>query len=203
MTSSPSFRTGPPHFGQAQGRGIDDPLARQVLGQRPAGRLAGAAADAAAAPLGCRELGRRLFFGRALLELGELQLELLDELGAALGRAAELRAARLGEQQLEALDLEPEGGDLVELVRECGVPFGELRLGGLPCRALGTQHRVRRGEVVGQGSGPFTQPRFKHMAGDLSARSDPTRSHRRPQLSPPLPVSRSVCGIRQSIPSSK
>src|SRR4051795_4449781 len=46
--------------------------------------------------------------GRPPLQLGELQLELLDELGAALGRAAELRVARFGEQQLEALDLEPE-----------------------------------------------------------------------------------------------
>jgi hypothetical protein len=58
--------------------------------------------------------------------------------------------ARFGEQELEAFDLEPEGGNLAGLVGERGVSFGEPRLGGMPCRALGMQHRMRRGEVVRQ-----------------------------------------------------
>jgi hypothetical protein len=34
--------------------------------------------------------------------------------------------------------------------RDRGVSFGKLRLGGMPCRTFGMQHRMRRGEVVGQ-----------------------------------------------------
>jgi hypothetical protein len=109
--------------------------------------------------------------------------------------------ARFGEQQLEALDLEPEGGDLPDLVRECGVPFGKLRLGGLPRRALDTQHRVRRGEVVGQEVEavhatdsstwpPTCRPKAVHP------------SHR--AAAQPAATGLQVCrGILQSIPSSK
>ena len=88
-------------------RRVDDPLARQVLGQGTAGRPA----PGAGARLGPRrrggELGRRVLLGHRLLELGQLELELLDEPGAALGGLAVPFAPRLGEQQPEALDLQP------------------------------------------------------------------------------------------------
>jgi hypothetical protein len=64
---------------------------------------------------------------------------------------AVLLTPRLGEQQLQALDLEPEGGDHTDLTSDYGIPLGKLRLGDVPCRALGTQHRMRSGKIVWQG----------------------------------------------------
>jgi hypothetical protein len=60
------------------------------------------------------------------------------------------RRALASSSLTQALDLEPQGGDLTVLASDRGVPLGEPRLGGVPRRTLGTQHRVRRGEVVGQ-----------------------------------------------------
>jgi hypothetical protein len=137
--------------GAAAGRRIDDPLARQVLGQWPARRPAPRAGTHLGPRRWCRELGRGHRLGLGLLELGQPQLELLDEPGPALGGLAVPLTPRLGEQQLQALDLETEGGDLAVLASDRGVPLGEPRLGGAPCRTLGMQHRVRRGEIVGQG----------------------------------------------------
>src|SRR3954464_9649491 len=72
VTSSPSLRTGPPHLGQAQGGGIDEALAGQILRQRAAGRLAGAATQWRDPLLECRDLGRRLLLGCTLLQLSKL-----------------------------------------------------------------------------------------------------------------------------------
>ena len=49
----------------------------------------------------------------------------------------------LGEQQLQALDLQPDA-------RHLGLGVPGPRLGLEPGRALGQDHRVRRGEIVGQ-----------------------------------------------------
>jgi hypothetical protein len=84
-------------------------------------------------------LGGRLVLGSARLELGELQLELVDEPLAPLAGLAELLASRFGEQQLQPLDLERGGGD--------------QGLGLKPGAALGHDHRVRRGEVSWEGCG--------------------------------------------------
>ena len=87
----------------------DHPLAWQVRRQRPACR----AAAAHGLPRPCRagSFGGHLVLGCGLLELGELELELLDQPVAALAGLPEPLAAGFGEQQLETLDLEPGAGD--------------------------------------------------------------------------------------------
>ena len=124
-------------LGAGAGRGVDDPLARQVLRQGSAGRLAGAIRSWRPIDRRCGDLGRGLCFGRGLLELAQLQLELVDQPPPRSAGLAELLAPGLGEQQLQALDLQPGAGD--------------LRLGLEACGALGQDHRMRCGEVVGQG----------------------------------------------------
>jgi hypothetical protein len=114
-----------------------DPLARQMCWQRsPAGLLADMPADGRA---DIRRAGVDRRLGRGLLELGQLELELVDEPSAPLAGLAEPLASRLGQQQLQALDLECGGGD--------------QGLGLLPGVPLGQDHRVRGGEIGGQGCG--------------------------------------------------
>ena len=124
-------------------RRIDDPLARQVLRQRPSGRLAGTRRTIDAPPCWCGNLGPCLLLSRCLFELGELQLELGDDLGPALGGLAVLLATGFGEQQLQPLDLQPGAGHQgLGALRPC--------LGLQPRCAFGEDHRVRGGEVSGQ-----------------------------------------------------
>ena len=101
----------------------------------------------------CRDLGRRLLFGHTLLELGELQLELLDELGPALGRAgrtargAPWRAAASGARS-------PAGG--------CDTSASAL---GARSRASASSRAARSARIIacaaarslGRGSRLFTQ----------------------------------------------
>jgi hypothetical protein len=88
----------------------------------------------------CRlRFGGRLVLGGARHELGQLQLEPVDEPLAPLAGLAELLAPRFGEQQPQALDLERGGGD--------------QGLGLKPGAALGHDHRVRRGEIRREGYG--------------------------------------------------
>ena len=53
----------------------------------------------------CRNRCARLVLGHALLELGKLQLQLIEELLATLGRGAERVALELGDGELQGLDL--------------------------------------------------------------------------------------------------
>jgi hypothetical protein len=123
-------------LGAGARRRIDDALARQVLRQWAAGRLASTSRARRRLHYRGGDLGCRLLFRHTLLELGELQLELLDQLGATLGGLAEPLAAHPGEQQLEPLNLERGG-------RYQG-------LGPLPRVALDQDHGVRRSEIGGQ-----------------------------------------------------
>ena len=100
----------PPQFGQAQGAGIDDPLARQVLRQRAPGRLAGARRALSGLAAGAAISAAVSSCGGGLLELGQLQLELGDDRRPALGGLPVLLAPGLGEEQLQALDLQPGAG---------------------------------------------------------------------------------------------
>ena len=170
----------------ARRRRHHDPLARQVLGQRPAGRLA--------ARMGCDRIahdggtGLHLVLGQALLELGQLELELVDEpLGPFAGRA-EAFTASLRQQQLQSFDLERGGGDQ---------GFGPVsRL------ALGDDHRVRRGEVVRKWCGVVRHDKdasttCPHLEGAAKVQI-------KVNLDQPAISGRQVrCGIRQSIPSNK
>jgi hypothetical protein len=134
-------------LGAGAGRGVEDPLARQVLGQGSACRLAGAIPSCR--PIGRRgsALGRDLCLSRGLLELAQLQLELGDDPRPTLGRLAELLAPGSGEEQLQALDLQPRAGD--------------LDLGRESCGTLGQDHGVRSGEVVGRKASKFCTTEVK------------------------------------------
>jgi hypothetical protein len=78
---------------------VDHALARQVLGQRPARRLA--SVERLHGDL--LDLLHRLGLGYVFLELEQLQLELHQE-GATLGRLAEPLVAQLGDRVLQLLD---------------------------------------------------------------------------------------------------
>jgi hypothetical protein len=91
----------------------------------------------------CRDLGRGLRFGGGLLKLGQLQLELGNDFRPALKGLAVLLAPGLGEEQLQALDLQP--GAAHQGLGALGACFG-IQPGG----AFRKDHRVRGGEVRGQ-----------------------------------------------------
>ena len=111
---------------------MHDALARQMAGERPARGLS-------MLPLfaivhrgrggRCRNRCGRFVLGHALLELGKLQLQLIEELLATLGRGAERVALELGDRELQGLDLQP--------------AVARLPLGG-------DHHRLQRCNVVGQ-----------------------------------------------------
>ena len=104
---------------------------------------------------GAGTLGGRLVLGHGLLEFGELELELLDQPAAALAGRPKPLAAGLGQQQLEALDLEPGAGHH---------GFGVVRtVFGLAARiALGQDHGMRSGEIWRQRSGAGRHSSTKH-----------------------------------------
>ena len=79
-------------LGAGAGRRVEDPLARQVLRQGPAGRFADATRSRHLVGGRRRDLGHGLCFGGGRLELAQLQLELGDDLRPTLGRLAELLA---------------------------------------------------------------------------------------------------------------
>ena len=112
---------------------MHDALARQVLGQRPAGGFAVLPRVAAGrCGRGCEwpfDLSRHLVLRHARLELGQLQLQLVNELGAALRGSPELVTPQLGEGELESLDLQP---------TIVGLLLGD------------NHHRLQRGDVIGQ-----------------------------------------------------
>jgi hypothetical protein len=117
-----------------RGRWDDDALARQMSRQRAARRLL--------PDMGCDDRAGggfcgRLVLGSGFLELGQLELELVNEPFAPLAGLAELLAPGFGKQQLEPLNLQRGGRD--------------QSFGLLPGGALSQDHCVRRGEVAWQG----------------------------------------------------
>ncbi len=101
VTTSPILASRlPPQQRQVVGRRNHDPLARQMLRQRPASGLLPDMRRHDRAGFRLGGLGRRLVLGRGLLELGQLELELVDEPLAALAGLPELLAPGLGQQQL-------------------------------------------------------------------------------------------------------
>ena len=85
--------------------------------------------------VGCGHLCCRLGLPGVLLEIGELQLELIQQRSALRG-LSELLVPQLLDRQLELLDQQ----------------YPRLRLGfrHQPGRSLGTQHRLQRGHIVGE-----------------------------------------------------
>ena len=169
------------------GHRIDHALARQMLRQRPAGRLAPREGPHG---LGRRLIARRLrlSLGLVLLELEQLQLELVEQ-RAALRRLAEPFVPQLGDLVLELLDQQ-------RLV-------ADLRAMRLP---LGQQHRLQRLDVVGErfsgGRGHIAiSSTIPCQRNGKSTAESPCRTAPSHQ---PATCGRSVrCGSRQSIPSSR
>ena len=124
-----------------QGRRIDDALARQMLGQRPARRLA---------PLErrhrdllarrrCRQPRRGLGLRGILFQVGELQLELLEQRAAFRGLAEPL-VPQLGDRELELLDQQ-------RAVLRLALRRGRSRLCRTQCLALRHDQRMRTREI--------------------------------------------------------
>ena len=114
-----------------RGHRVDHALARQMLGQRPARRLAPRERLHRHA-LRRGDLFRRLRLGLILLQLEQLQLELIQQ-RPSLRRLAEPLMLQLGDPVFELLDPQ-------RLVTK----LGAMRL------PLGQQHRLQRLDVVGQ-----------------------------------------------------
>jgi hypothetical protein len=116
----------------------DDALARQMSGQGCADRVTpGEAPDHTALGLGLGN--RRLVFRRGRLELLELELQLVEELGPALGRWPEAVPLHLGNEELQ--------------VGDHGLGAGGPRRHLLASRTLGREGRLERVDVVGKGFG--------------------------------------------------
>ena len=202
-------------FGQAaaaaaaatRGRRDHASFARQMLRERPAGRFApDVRADHRARARGGRldgELGCRLVFGHCLLELRQLELELGNELGTALGGTAILLAPRFGEQQFQPLDLQPGAGHQGLGALRPGLGILGPCLGLDSCSTLGTDHRVRRGEigrkrveasrhVSNRSMNPSNIEQHKYRVIHIVAAVQPAARGRQV-----------CCGALQSMPSSK
>ena len=87
-------------LGTGTGCGVEDPLARQVLGQGSACRLTGAIPSRWPIDRRDSDLGRDLCLSCGLLELAQLQLELVNQPPSSLAGLPELFAPSFGEQQL-------------------------------------------------------------------------------------------------------
>ena len=92
----------------------------------------------AGAAISCRRLG----FGRGLFQVGELQLELLDQ-RPAFRRLAKPLMAQFGDGKLQLRNLQR------PRMRLC-LGAAHLRFRLDPRCALGDQHRLQRRNVVGQ-----------------------------------------------------
>ena len=116
-----------------RGQRIDNALPRQMLRQRPAGRLA-ALERWHRNLVGCH-LRRGLGLRGVLLQIGKLQLELVQQCSALRG-LSELLVPQLPDRELELLD------------QQC--PRLRLRFRGQPGCSLGAQHRLQRDHIVGE-----------------------------------------------------
>jgi hypothetical protein len=103
-----------------------------MLRRRPARRLA-ALEGCHRSLVSCGHLRRGLSLRGVLLEIGELQLELVQQC-AALRGLSELLVPQLLDREFELLDQQ-------------GPRLG-LRFRGQPGRSLGAQHRLQRGHIV-------------------------------------------------------
>ena len=122
----------PPHLPQAQGAGSTTRSTGRLSGSLRGPR--GARARLSLRGAGRGDLGLGLFLGLRLFEIFDRQFELLDEQLAAFRGLTEQLAPRLGEHQLQPLDLQ-------------GADFRFARRHDQHL-ALREDHRVRAGEVV-------------------------------------------------------
>ncbi len=118
--------------GAGRWAGHDQPLARQVFGEGLARRTPACEGRHRGGP-GRGLLGRQLVFGRRSFQLLELQLELVEQAGAAFGALAEAVAPQLLDVQLEVDDqglviggLGPQGGRFSGCSRNLPARHGKL-----------------------------------------------------------------------------
>ena len=172
--------------GRAGTRGRDDhPLARQVLGQRLAGR---AAALERRNPGSCRgHEAKRFFLAGGGLQFLEAEFHLVNELSAALRPRPVERPAHLLVLQLE------------ECVARFEIGVDRPHPGGIGGRGI---ERCHQGSDVdlGPGAGGFHE---RH--GITDRRAGEAKSAGKPSLPAyPAAVGRQLCcGLRQSMPSSR
>jgi len=124
---------------------IDDALARQMLGQRPARRLAPfecAHLNLLACCRGCRHLRHGLRFRRILFQVGQLQLELFEQCAPLRGLPKSL-LPKLGDRELHLLDQQGARPRF-------GLRVLSLHLSFNARRVLGEKHCLQRLDVVGQ-----------------------------------------------------
>ena len=132
-------------------------------------------------------LGGEFVFGRARLQLFELQLELVEQLAAALGRWPEALALQFGDDQLQ--------------MRDHGFGAGSAGFRLPAGRALGDQRRFKGVDPFGENVGCNRHERDSTTI----ARHCDDLAQWVSQLVAPYPTAcgRHVCcGLRQSMPSS-
>jgi len=177
-------------------RRIDDALARQVLRQRTARRLApfeGADLDLLARRRRGGELSRSLGLRCILLHIGKLQLELLKH-GAAFRGLPEPLVLELGDRELHLLDQQR---------TMAGFGFGVLRL----CLrnnqrlALRQDHRMRSRQIVRQG---IRSRRHAAIAAQIADLARPNRAliHNAAFSRPPAAATCVVASASRSLPAN-
>ena len=169
-------------------RRIDDALARQMLGQRPARRLAPLERwHRRSCSARCRHPCRRLGLRRILFQLGELQLELIEQ-RAALRGLPEPLVPQLGDRELQLLDQQR----AVAAPRPLPPCAPRARQAASPSASSTSSGR----ESVGA-----HRRRWNHKTRSSCELADRADSQCRDQ---PAACGRQVCcGSRQSIPSSR
>jgi hypothetical protein len=163
--------------------GIDDALARQMLRQWPACRLA--TGEGTNRRLGLLRLCRGVRLRSGLLQGFERELQLFDA-RCALRRGAILLPPQAGDLQLQPLDLDVQ--DAASSTSLLGLRFRRQ-----PRAALGQDHRVRRGEI-----GRQQRWRVRHIRNESQRLANAM-----PFCHPAACGCHVSRGIRQSIPSSR
>ena len=151
-----------------RGRRIDHTLARQVLRQRPARRLA--SLERLHVDLGgCRRSGRQPRLGfrlrGILLHVGERELQLLEH-GAAFRGLAEPFVPELGNRVLHLLDQELAGAHLSLGIARLGLRFQTREL-------RGDHHRLERRDIVGE---RISSGRHNAIAAQIANVASPNRA---------------------------
>ena len=177
--------------GAGCGTGDHHPLSWQVGREWCTDRLAAGAG-------GPGGIGRRrvrpdsgVVLGRGGLGLLQLQLELIEQLAAALGRSAEPVVPHLGDDELE--------------MRDDRLGAGRPLLSDPPGRLLGQQRRAEAGDVVGsRGRGGWhTRIQAQLARRRVQLNACPLYFGSQPAAPYPAAWGRQVCcGFRQSMPSS-
>ena len=176
-------------------RRIDDALARQMLGQRPARRLApleGLHLDlrlAAAAVAICAAASRLRCI---LLQLGKLQLELLEH-GAAFRGLAEPLVPQLGDRELHLLDLSSRCTHFrLGVARHC--------LAHQRAALRGKHHRLQRRDVVGKRIRSGRHDAIAAQIADL-ARANRALIHNAALSLPPAAATCAAASASRSLPA--